>query len=359
MRRVRWYLAWLGAMVLGSGVFACASVHDATSTNCPADQQASGGQCVCIATLAPPVAGSCPAVETQCSVADCVDDENPCTEPTCLPGSDTCSNEPVDDDTACEDGAVVGVCAEGQCVPPAWELGAAFKIADTDEEISTPLVAVAADGSAMALWSEGDDVMGCAFDPTMGWEAPVVVEPEHVPERGIALAMDAAGNAIALYTRVQQGAIEVVAERYTGATGLWDAFAVLSEDGAVTDNPQIAITPSGDSVATWWQSPDDVALARGRSDTMVWGAATVISPDDGLGKYEPFVSLGSDGEGGVVYRASDSRRWRDLGQRLGGRSRSRQCRAAGPSQWKRGLGALGSYRFRLERGPDGRLGRSR
>lgn len=249
---------------------------------------------------------SCSEEPTECSVADCIDDGNPCTEPTCLEGADVCTNESVPDDTVCEDDSVVGVCQEGECGPPPWELGTAFQIADASENLSTPLVAVAADGSAIALWSQGEQVRGCAFDPTLGWDVPVVVEPAHVPERGIALGMDAAGNAIALYTRVQQGAIEVVAERYTAGTGLWDAFAVLSEEAAVTDNPQLAITPSGDAVATWWQGPDDIALARGQSDTMVWEPATVVSPDDGLEKYEPFVSLNSDGEGGVVYRASDA-----------------------------------------------------
>jgi len=307
MRPVRLSLAFFSAFTFGCLLPHCASVHDATPKSCPADQQPSGAECVCVSTQASPVDGKClPVGPGQCSVSDCVDDGNPCTEPTCLEGADTCSNEAVADTTACEIGSEAGVCMQGECVPPPWELGSAFRIAEADEEPSTPLVAVAADGSAIALWSQGEQVRGCAFDPTLGWDAPIVVEPAHVPERGIALGMDAAGNAIALYTRVQQGAIEVVAERYTAATGLWDAFAVLSEEGAVTDNPQIAITPSGDAVATWWQSPDDIALARGQSDTMVWEAATVISPDDALEKYEPFVSLSSDGEGGVAYRASDS-----------------------------------------------------
>jgi hypothetical protein len=233
-----------------------------------------------------------------------VDDGNPCTEPTCLAGADSCTNEAVVDDTACEDGSVVGVCVQGECKPPPWELGAPFKIATADGEISTPLVAVAADGSAMSLWSEGDDVMGCAFDPTVGWEAPVVVEPEHVPERGIALGMDAAGNAVALYTRLQQGAIELVAEGYSAERGAWDSFAIISEDAAVTDAPQIAVTQAGDAVAVWWQAPNDIVIARGRSDSMMWEASEVVSSDDGLDKREPFVALDGDGEGGLVYRAA-------------------------------------------------------
>jgi hypothetical protein len=199
----------------------------------------------------------------------------------------------------------VGVCIEGECVPPPWKLGTAFKIADADEEISTPLVAIAADGSAVALWSEGEQVKGCAFDPEAGWENPVVVEPEHVPGRGIALGMDAAGNAVALYTRLQQGAIELVAEGYSASSGAWDSFAVISEDAAVTDAPQIAVTQSGDAVAVWWQAPNDIVIARGRSASMIWEAPEVVSSDDGLDKTEPFVSLDSGGEGALVYRATD------------------------------------------------------
>jgi hypothetical protein len=295
----------LAAVVLASSSLGCDSVHDATSLGCPDGQYASAGQCVCDSSDAPPVDGSCPPIDRECELSDCVDDANPCTEPTCLAGSDSCSNEPVADDTTCELGSAVGVCAQGECTPAPWELGTAFKIADADEEISTPLVAVAADGSAMALWSEGNDVVGSAFDPTMGWKAPVVVEPEHVPERGIALGMDAAGNAVALYARLQQGAIELVAEGYSAERGAWDSFAIISEEAAVTDAPQIAVTQGGDAVAVWWQAPNDIVIARGSSDSMSWEPSQPVSLDDGLDKKEPFVSLDGDGEGALVYRAAD------------------------------------------------------
>jgi hypothetical protein len=77
-------------------------------TNAPVDDGAAcdGGAGSCSS-------GECIPIDL-CEEADC-DDGNECTDDLCDPADGSCNNEAVDDGTACDDGA--GACSSGVCVP--------------------------------------------------------------------------------------------------------------------------------------------------------------------------------------------------------------------------------------------------
>jgi hypothetical protein len=304
MVTVRLSLAFVGAFVFVCILPHCAAVHDATPKSCPAGQEPSGGLCVCIETQAAPTDGKCaPVVQNACDLEDCVDDGNSCTEPTCLEGAETCTNEPVESFTPCDADGSTGSCVSGVCVVPtvAWELGVAFRIGGGEGEIAGPMVAAAPDGRAIAFWSQAESLMACHFDLTDGWGTPVVVDEELDPDRGFAVDMDAEGNAIVVYARVEEGSIDIRATRYDVAFGLWSAPEVISREGAISSTPGVSITPAGDVVAVWWEAPDHILLSRTRTDGLIWGAPVEVAPDDGFAKGGPYVAIVDDGEGAVIY----------------------------------------------------------
>ena len=252
-------------------------------------------------TLTAPVDGKCPSVS--CATDDCVDDGNPCTEPTCLNGADTCSNEPVENATSCDADGSAGSCVSGVCVVPTvdWELGVAFRIGGGEGDIAGPMVAAAPDGKAVALWSQAESLIACHFDLTDGWATPIVVDEELDPDRGFAVDMDAEGNAIVVYARVEEGSIDIRAARYDQAFGIWSPPEVISGDGAISSSPGISITPDGDVAAVWWEAPDHIRLSRTRTDGPVWGAPVELDPDDGFAKGGPYLASADDGVGAVIY----------------------------------------------------------
>lgn len=298
---VRFGLA-LGAVVL---LPHCAPVHDATPASCPTGQEPSGAICVCTSTQAAPEQGECPPPdENKCDVADCVDDGNPCTEPTCLTGADTCSNEPVADSTACDVEGEAATCISGTCTvepPPEWKLGTPFVIGGGGGEILRPQIAVDASGNAVVVWSEDEALMACVLDSGEGWTEPEMLEEEFDPDRGFSIDADAEGNAIVIYTRVEQGSIDIRASRFDSGLGIWSAPDVLSRAGAVASAPRIAITSQGEAVATWWEAPGAVLLARTDTDRLTWDEPVVVSPDDGFEKGDPYVSLAESGNGAIIY----------------------------------------------------------
>jgi hypothetical protein len=307
MVMARFCFALIGAVGFVCASLACAPVHDATPASCPMGQEPSGSICVCVSTQAAPVDGQCLPANTppSCKVEDCVDDGNPCTEPTCLTGADTCSNEPVANSTDCDVEGEAGTCVSGTCTvepPPEWKLGTPFVIGGGGGEIVRPRVAVDGNGNAIAVWSEGDALMAAHLDTNEGWGDPLLLEEDFEPGRGFHIDVDAAGNAIVVYARVETASIDVRAVRYDYSLDTWELPDVLSRPGVVASSPAIAITADGQAVATWWEASDMVLLARTATNWLTWEEPVVVSPTDGLDKSDPLLSLAETGQGAVIYR---------------------------------------------------------
>lgn len=232
-----------------------------------------------------------------------MDDENPCTEPACLEGADTCSNEAVADSTDCEVDGSVGSCVSGTCVvePPEWKLGTPFRIGGDGGEILSPQISVDASGNAIVIWSEDEALMACVFDSGEGWAEPQMIEEQFDPDRGFSIDADTEGNAIVVYARVEQGSIDIRATRFDSTLGTWSSPDVLSRDGAVASSPRIAITSPGDAVATWWEAPGAVLWTRTTTARLTWDEPAVISPEDGFEKGDPFLSIAESGKGAIIY----------------------------------------------------------
>lgn len=306
----RFFFALAGAVGFFCASSGCAPVHDATPASCPTGQEPSGAVCVCLSTQAAPVQGECPPPEeNECAVTDCTDDGNPCTEPTCLPSADTCSNEPVADATACDVEGEAGTCVSGTCTvepPPEWKLGEPFVIGGAGGEILRPQIAVDASGNAIVIWSEDEALMACLFDSQDGWAEPEMLEARFDPDRGFSIDADAEGNAIVVYARIEQGSIDIRAQRFDSAIGIWSASEILSRDAAVASSPRVVVTSQGDAVAIWWEAPGAILLARTAIDRLTWDDPVVISPEDGFEKGDPFISLTESGKGAIIYSGGGS-----------------------------------------------------
>ena len=279
-------------------------MHDATPTDCPSGQEPNGAVCVCSTTLALPVDGSCMLEEpSSCQVEDCVDDGNPCTEPSCAMGASSCSHLPLEDLSPCEHEGGDGSCISGQCVleEPIWELGDPFRIGGDGAPIARPAVAIGADGSAIAVWLEGGALRSSRLIAEVGWNEPVTLDDNVDPARLIDLDADAQGNAIVAYARLEQSSIDIRTLRYDAGLGTWDTPTVISREGAVATRPCVDLTPSGEAFVTWWEAPASILVARRASGALSWSEAVPISPDDGFDKEPPFVSIADDGRGGVIF----------------------------------------------------------
>jgi hypothetical protein len=153
---------------------------------------------------------------------------------------------------------------------PATGWSAPVKLQSSDRDVDTQQVVTDGRGGALALWTESHgsspynaDAYASRYVPGTGWEAPVLVRTTN-REQGSFLtdaAMDAAGNAVVLWSQYSSGgALDTLyACRYVAGQG-WRAPELLATgvdgggwtpSGDIFVGPRVALDPSGAGVVAW------------------------------------------------------------------------------------------------------------
>lgn len=130
-------------------------------------------------------------------------------------------------------------------------------LSTTARDGSEPEVAMDAAGNAYAIWahSDGANVRIEATTRAAGgaWQTPVDISAAGRNALGPRLAVDAAGNAIAVWFRFD-GTANIVQAALRPAGGSWQAATNLSAAGRDARIPDVAVNPQGVAVAIWQRS---------------------------------------------------------------------------------------------------------
>ncbi|HMI98544.1 MAG TPA: PASTA domain-containing protein [Gaiellaceae bacterium] len=171
---------------------------------------------------------------------------------------------------------------------------------------SDPQVALDSAGNAIAAWEDfpgGGSPVEAAVRPAGGaWGDPEVVSAQDDLAIRPRIALDSAGNAVALWTRLELSGWSVrAAARLSG--GSWGAPQDLSASGEFAFLPELALNPAGDAVAVWsrFAESSEVVQAATRSAGGTWERALDISPFPGS-SYVPQVAIDSSGNTVGVWR---------------------------------------------------------
>ncbi len=139
---------------------------------------------------------------------------------------------------------------------PTW-LADTPTLAQESTYVSPGQMAFAPDGTAVAVWDEpdgGHSVVRTASRPAGGvWSASEPLSGALLESSGAALAIDAAGNAVAAWTSFDDdtftNATIYVAERPAG--GSWATPVALSDGLTQVVGVRLAVTPGGAATAVW------------------------------------------------------------------------------------------------------------
>lgn len=207
-----------------------------------------------------------------------------------------------------------------QCCDPAWEvwgivvdpkatpMGAMQLNEGSAVNAAEPRVGVDGKGGAVAVWV--DDVAGnttltgSLFTSEVGWGAPVPVEDAtgiYIVEPSI--AVDDAGNALALWERSQASA-EIVASHFTKAGG-WERTQVLGDTLiGPSEEPRVAMNGKGEGIAVWhgYTASKNTIRARSFTPAAGWSAtAEIDGSDHDEGRASPDVAMDAAGNGVIVW----------------------------------------------------------
>ena len=256
-----------------------------------------------------------------CGEGDVCDDGNPCTiDGACNLASYLCpppSFESVD--TACNS---TGLCDGAGACDPSW--GTPQLIDAEMRNALYPRVAVAANGTAVAVWEQLDDlsftrpdVWGAVYDPATGWGAAELLEnidyidPDMIPAESPQVAIDAAGNAIAVWEQTFPTGLfppnnqrtEIWFNRYEPGTGWSGPALAFGEELHDLSLPKEALVSSAQGTTfIAWQDYDvafqfDSVKASHHVPGTGWAAQVDLVAPPNPGSQVTYAAVDADANG--------------------------------------------------------------
>ena len=223
--------------------------------------------------------------------------------------------------TACGGGGGGGAVTGSSVVPvpapaqtaKAWGMATRVDTNNNIGDVSEPVIVLDADGNALAVWQQFlagvYNIWANRYTASTGlWGTPTLIETNTVDARKPQIAMDASGNALAVWSQVDGANRNVLANRYTASTGLWGTPTLIETNSAGdASEPQIAFDASGNALAVW-QQPDgthfNIWANRYTASTGLWGTAALIEANTGDAQL-PQVAIDASGNALAVWRLFD------------------------------------------------------
>ncbi len=185
--------------------------------------------------------------------------------------------------------------------------GAAKLMETTNGNASTPQIAVAANGNAMAVWQQYDGAHYNIYarSYTSGtWGTINLIETGTGSADSPQVAMDNNGNAIVVWRQYDGAYYSIYANRYTA--GAWGTAKLLETANGDTQTPQIAMDSNGNAIAVWTQYDGAYySIYANRYTAGAWGTAKLLETATGIAQ-TPQIAMDSNGNAMVVWVQLDS-----------------------------------------------------
>ncbi|HEV2728354.1 MAG TPA: PKD domain-containing protein [Solirubrobacterales bacterium] len=201
----------------------------------------------------------------------------------------------------------LGLAAASAFAAPAWlppeDISASNEVVD-----GRPKVAVDPAGNAVAIWertSGGEEIVEATERPAGGeWSAPETLTLPGEEGEATQVAIDAAGNAVAVWMAKSSPTVIRTATRPAG--GEWSEPEDLSADDEDAEAPQVAVNGAGDAVAVWrrFDGTDFIVQAATRPAGGEWSESDDLSAV-GQDAEVPQVAIDEKGDAVAVWRRSN------------------------------------------------------
>ena len=212
--------------------------------------------------------------------------------------------------------------ASGNLVPfESCSWGAPVLIEAASGSALFPRVAMNGKRDAIVVWQQMDaaatrtDIYANRYSPSAGWGTAKLIGKDawNVMASHVHVAMDADGNAIAVWTSICSGGPEnirgcILANRYMSATG-WGTAQIIDVDpnagGESSGYPYVAMNANGNAIVVWEQWAyvgywDKYFIFANRcSPRTGWGEPTLISNLDLVG-YAMYPEVAMDANGNAI-----------------------------------------------------------
>lgn len=171
---------------------------------------------------------------------------------------------------------------------------------------SRPRAALDDVGNAAVSWVHDigrDRVLQATYrrGPSGSWPEPNDLSVPSLEVGDHQIALDAAGDAVAVWADRAETSFVIKAEVRPVALGGWGAAVVLSRPSAnASGGPSLAVTPGGFAAAVWIEG-GVVRAANGNASTGAWDPAVDLSSGSGSAVGSPQIAVAPGGDAAVVW----------------------------------------------------------
>ncbi len=174
-------------------------------------------------------------------------------------------------------------------------------------------VAIDTAGNATVVWQQFDggvfNIMAKRHVVGTGWGMAAAIETGSGETSAPQVAVDARGNALAVWVQREGAAFNVMANRYTlggSGGGAWGTAAAIETGAGTAFNPKIAVNANGEAFAVWYQSngADNSIMANRFAANSGWGVATAIEAN-ARNNYDSQVVIDANGNALALWVQSD------------------------------------------------------
>jgi hypothetical protein len=194
-----------------------------------------------------------------------------------------------------------------------WELPTLMENSDTN--VGVPSVAAQDNGNAIAVWPQTDgirdSIWASRYVVGTGWSTPVLIETDNAGHAyAPSVAIDASGNAIAVWHQYDGVRNNIWANRYVAGGG-WGTATLIETSTESASYPLIAVNGGGDAIVVWDQF--DGARNNSWANRYVvgsgWGVATLIETENLGSAVSQSIAMDATGNGVAAWVQSDGTRY--------------------------------------------------
>jgi hypothetical protein len=199
-----------------------------------------------------------------------------------------------------------------------WGTAQLVETNDTQNASAQPQVAVDAAGNGLAVWVQSDgtrpSVWANRYTAGSGWGTPQLIETDNAGSAAQPnVVFDGSGNALAIWGQSDGTRYNVWANRYAVGSG-WGTAQMIETDNAGDAGrdfpPQIAFDGGGNALAVWEQSDGTRTSIWANRYTAggAWGTAQLIETDNAGNARSPSIAFDGGGNALAVWDQSDGTR---------------------------------------------------
>jgi hypothetical protein len=178
---------------------------------------------------------------------------------------------------------------------------------DNTGSAGSPQIAFDTSGNAIAVWQQWDGIRQSVYAnryiPGSGWGMAQLIETNNDGDvNNVQITFDSNGCAIVVWQLFYGTFANIWANRFTPGTGWGTAQLIDTYNDGMADYPQVAIDPAGNAIAVWEKDNGTRynIIANRYISSIGWSTPSIINTDVGNARH-PRIAVDPDGNAIAVW----------------------------------------------------------